>query len=152
MPLHVLYSPADSAFVLGADGKPITTEKPSPTRDDAAGAIAAHHAKLSPELKAGAPAVPAGTHWMMLHDDIDGSGPAGAHLALNNKLGEPTVCCAASTQSGFSRWCASEQALLRARKCRRRYRADDRTARISASARQLSRLATSARGRASAQS
>jgi hypothetical protein len=91
MPLHVLYSPAADAFVLGADSKPITTEKSSPTRGDVADAIAAHHAGLSSELRALAPAEPAGTHWMMVHDDIDGTGPAGSQLAPANKLGEPTI-------------------------------------------------------------
>ena len=50
--LHVLYSPAHSDFLRGADHKPITTTKAGPTRADVADAIAAHHAPLSAELRA----------------------------------------------------------------------------------------------------
>jgi hypothetical protein len=65
MPLHVLYFPVHGDFLREGDlatdktdprygsTKPITTEKPSPTR-------------------AGAPAgSPAGTHWMMVTDEDD---------------------------------------------------------------------------------
>ena len=89
--LHVLYSPAHSDFLRGADHKPITTTKAGPTRADVADAIAAHHAPLSAELRAEAPEAPAGTHWMMVHDDIDGTGPAGSYLSPANKLGVPTI-------------------------------------------------------------
>jgi hypothetical protein len=73
MPLHVLYSPAHSDFVRDVSGKPVTTEKSSPTRADA---------------PAGSPA---GTHWMQVTDDIDGTGPAGSHLGPANKLGTPEI-------------------------------------------------------------
>jgi hypothetical protein len=71
--MFVLYSPAHSDFVRDAAGKPVVTEKSSPTRRDA---------------PAGSPA---GTHWMMVHDDIDGTGPAGSHLGPANKLGTPEI-------------------------------------------------------------
>jgi hypothetical protein len=71
--LHVLYSPAHLDFVRDGAGKPVTTEKHGPTRADA-------------------PAdAPGGTHWMMVHDDIDGTGPAGSHLGPANKLGTPEI-------------------------------------------------------------
>jgi hypothetical protein len=66
-----LYSPAHSDFVRDAAGKPVVTEKPSPTRADA-------------------PAdAPAGTHWMMVTDEDDSTihqpnGPA-------VKRGEPEI-------------------------------------------------------------
>ena len=70
---HVLYSPAHSDFVRDFDGKPVTTEKSSPTRADA-------------------PAdVPGGTHWMQVTDEIDGTGPHGSHLGPANKLGTPEI-------------------------------------------------------------
>jgi hypothetical protein len=72
MPLHVLYSPAHSDFVRDAAGKPVVTEKWSPTRADA-------------------PAdAPAGTHWMQLEDTIYDVGQ-GSFVGPKNKLGEPVI-------------------------------------------------------------
>jgi hypothetical protein len=70
---HVLYDPVKLDFVRDSAGKPVTTEKVGPTRADA------------PAGKQ------QGTHWMMVHDDIDGTGPAGSYLSPANKLGEPTI-------------------------------------------------------------
>jgi hypothetical protein len=91
---HVLFSPLHSDFVRGVDGRPVTTELVSPTRADAAAAVAAHHAALPADLRAKAPApeVPAGTHFMALEDSIDGTGEAGSELSPSNKLsGESTI-------------------------------------------------------------
>jgi hypothetical protein len=67
MALHVLYNPATLDFVRDAKGKPVTC--------DTLGAVA----------------TPPGHYWMMVHDDIDGTGPAGSHLGPANKLGTPEI-------------------------------------------------------------
>ena len=89
MALHVLFSPAHSDFVRGADHKPITTTKAGPTRADVADAIAAHHASLSAELRAEAPEAPAGTHWMMVTDEDDST--TGRPDSPAVKRGEPKI-------------------------------------------------------------
>ena len=72
MTLHVLFSPAHSDFVRDSSGKPVVTEKTSPTRADA-------------------PAdAPGGTHWMQLEDTICDVGE-GSFVGPNNKLGEPVI-------------------------------------------------------------
>jgi hypothetical protein len=71
MTLHVLYSPAHSDFVRDASGKPVVTEKPSPTRADA---------------PAGSPS---GTHWMQVTDEDDST--MGRPDSPAVKRGEPTI-------------------------------------------------------------
>jgi hypothetical protein len=89
MPLHVLYSPAHLDFVRGADGKPITTEKPSPTRADVADVITAHHAAVPADLRAKAPEAPHGSHFMQVTDEDDSTVFQPNSPAV--KRGEPTI-------------------------------------------------------------
>jgi hypothetical protein len=89
--LHALYDPAKNDFVRGVDGKPITSTLTSPTRGDAAGAVAAHHAALPAELQAKTPAAaPPGTHWMQLEGVAYDVGQ-GSFEGPNNYLGEPVI-------------------------------------------------------------
>jgi hypothetical protein len=67
MALHVLYNPTTLDFVRDAGGKPVTCEK------------------------LGDVATPPGHYWLAVHDDIDGTGPAGSHVGPNNKLGTPSI-------------------------------------------------------------
>jgi hypothetical protein len=89
--LHVLFDPTKNDFHRGVDGKPITTTLTSPTRGDAAGAVAAHHAALPAELQAKTPAAaPPGTHWMQLEGVAYDVGQ-GSFEGPNNYLGEPVI-------------------------------------------------------------
>jgi hypothetical protein len=64
---HVLYNPGKLDLVRDKKGAPVTCER------------------------LGDVTTPPGHYWLLVHDDIDGTGPHGSQLGPANKLGAPQI-------------------------------------------------------------